>query len=185
MAPSAISTLSDTAHPVNSLKSTKTTVTAKPITEAEFAPYGGLVATGLQIPASFTFPNAQKSLEVVPTTNRYADAPSQVPGRHVLHVERVDSKIPEGKPRSLVLERMERHPFTSQTFVPMGGAEVGYLAIVADGNAANDAPDLATLKVFSVGEGQGVCYEAGVWHASMHVVGRVSFGIFDFCSWCG
>lgn len=53
--------------------------------------------------------------------------------------------------------------------------ESEWLAIVADGNERDDAPDLKTLRVFSVGKGEGVCYEAGQWHASMHVVGKVSF----------
>jgi len=89
----------------------------------------------------------------------------------VIHVERVDPKVTKG--RSIVLERMERHPFTSQSFVPMG-SDVEYLAIVADAHEEEDRPDLNTVKVFSVGDGQGVCYEAGQWHASMHVVGKVS-----------
>lgn len=173
MAPSAILKVSETplSHPIKTLSTA--IVHATPITELAFAPYGGLVAAGLQLPSIITFPNAKKSVEVVPTTNLYANAPSGVPGRHVLHVEAVETKVPDPKVRTLVLERMERHPFTSQTFIPMG-SELGYLAIVADGNAAGDAPDLSTLKVFIVGDGQGVCYDAGVWHASMHVISKVS-----------
>jgi ureidoglycolate hydrolase len=127
--------------------------------ETSFRPYGGLIAANLTIPSFLTPPGAQKSLEVVPTSNLYSSAPSGVPGRHVIHVERVEPKQFDVKQRSLLLERMERHPFTSQSFVPMG-SEVRYLAIVADGCEEEDKPDLRTLKVFSVGEGEGVCYEA-------------------------
>lgn len=177
MAPSAILKVFDSPEPAALKQTSKalptTIVHATPITELAFAPYGGLIAAGLQLPSVITFPNARKSVEVVPTTNLYAQAPSGVPGRHVLHVEAVETKVPDPKTRTLVLERMERHPFTAQAFIPMG-SDVGYLAIVANGNAAGDAPDLSTLKVFTVGEGQGVCYDAGVWHASMHVISKVS-----------
>jgi ureidoglycolate hydrolase len=150
-------------------------ISATPITESAFTPYGGLVAAGLQIPTTISNPGAQKSLEVVPSTNLYMGAPSQQPGYPVVHVEVVRPKALKrnGGARTFVLNRMERHPFTSQMFIPMG-SNIEYLVIVADGTAAGDAPDLSTLKVFMTREGQGVCYGAGVWHASLSVVGKVS-----------
>ena len=145
------------------------------ITESAFTPYGGLVAAGLEIPTTINNPGAKKLLEVVPSANLYSKAPSQKPGRSVVHIETCQPKeldVVAGQ-RTLVLNRLERHPFTSQLFIPMGSG-VEYLAIVADGNAEGTAPDLKTLKVFVARDGQGVCYGAGVWHASMSVIGKVN-----------
>ena len=70
---------------------------------------------------------------------------------------------------------MERHPYTSQAFVPMGSrTERAYIAIVADGNADNSAPDLRTLKAYLVRGNEGICYAANAWHAPMAVIGEVS-----------
>ncbi|TXT13405.1 hypothetical protein VHUM_00772 [Vanrija humicola] len=70
---------------------------------------------------------------------------------------------------------MERHAYTSQAFVPMGKAEWPgrsepmlppkgtFLVLVAE-NGADDRPDPATLKAFTMESGTALNYRAGTWH---------------------
>ncbi|SCU92022.1 LAMI_0E08394g1_1 [Lachancea mirantina] len=71
---------------------------------------------------------------------------------------------------------LEKHPFSSQTFIPMGGSanEIAYLIVVANSDLSGE-PDLTTLKAFICRGNQAVTYGAGVWHAPMIVVGTRSF----------
>lgn len=70
-------------------------------------------------------------------------------------------------PMPIVL--LEKHPHSTQTFVPMGTAR--YLVVVALGG---DAPDLATLRAFVVHPGTAVSYRPGVWHHPMIGLDAVS-----------
>lgn len=60
------------------------------------------------------------------------------------------------------LALLERHPGSTQAFVPMNARR--YLALVALGD---DAPDLSTLRAFVATGTQGVTYRPGVWHHPM------------------
>jgi len=77
---------------------------------------------------------------------------------------------------------LERHPYTTQAFVPMGGGgqegdEVlkdpgnTYLVVVAK-NGADDQPDMSTLRAFMASGGQGIMYKEGQWHQPMTVLGK-------------
>jgi ureidoglycolate lyase len=96
---------------------------------------------------------------------------------------------------------LERHPYTTQTFIPLDLSskrsiqpyrdteqlEPIYLVIVApsllgktatakavDGSSVSvtDPPDLGNLQAFVARGGQAVTYGAGTWHAPMVVLGR-------------
>jgi ureidoglycolate lyase len=75
----------------------------------------------------------------------------------------------------VVAESMEKHPCSSQLFVPM--KVESYLVVVAPGG---DAPDLEGLRAFVAMPGQGVIYGAGVWHMPLIVFGaaRAEFVMF-------
>lgn len=101
---------------------------------------------------------------------------------------------------------LERHPFTTQTFIPIdlssesysGGREEpfflvivaptrkGEVAIATDESgktiSINDPPDLENIKAFVARGGQAVTYGAGTWHAPMVVLGqrRVDFIVVQF-----
>ena len=73
------------------------------------------------------------------------------------------------------VRRLERHRYTNQAFVPMGGGRGpsesedalpgngrAYLVVVA-GNNLDGSPNLESLRAFVVGTGQGVVYNTGVW----------------------
>ena len=133
--------------------------------------------------------------------NNYPDAPSHGPGRPLVsmfscfprqldHVGNFNVRI------------LERHPFTTQTFVPLGVAAndpgTRFLLIVApslpDSLPAKTAsgssiqihppPDLCNLKAFVAHGGQAVTYGVGTWHAPMVVLGRqrVDFVVTQFVS---
>ncbi|PQE05423.1 ureidoglycolate hydrolase protein [Rutstroemia sp. NJR-2017a BVV2] len=94
---------------------------------------------------------------------------------------------------------LERHPFTTQTFIPLGISpseqkDVCYLVVVAPSlppssidetlpvpKTGNDEklpgrglPDLSKLQAFVANGAQAVTYGAGTWHAPMVVVGKKS-----------
>jgi ureidoglycolate lyase len=65
--------------------------------------------------------------------------------------------------------RMERHEFSSQSFIPMDAAR--YLVLVAP-HAADGAPDAGRARAFTVDGGTGITYRANVWHHPMVVLDR-------------
>ena len=84
---------------------------------------------------------------------------------------------------------MERHPFTTQTFIPIGlcpaDPDTAYLVIVAPpllDVSGNDIPDIDKIKVFLATGSQAVTYGMGIWHAPMIVIGAkpVSFVVTQF-----
>ncbi|KZZ91891.1 Ureidoglycolate hydrolase [Ascosphaera apis ARSEF 7405] len=103
---------------------------------------------------------------------------------------------------------LERHPYTTQSFLPMGlssgdDAPSYFLVIVAptlEGQTApakvkdehgieqdtvvQNPPDLKNIKAFVARGNQGVTYGAGTWHAPMVVLGteRVDFAVTQFAN---
>jgi ureidoglycolate lyase len=67
----------------------------------------------------------------------------------------------------LQLTTLERHPFSAQTFVPLGATN--YLATVCAA-APDGGPDLTTLRCFIAGPHQSVTFARNVWHAPMTVL---------------
>ncbi|EIM81146.1 Allantoicase [Stereum hirsutum FP-91666 SS1] len=70
---------------------------------------------------------------------------------------------------------LERHPYTNQAFIPMGGLGDGeeggkkYLVVVTK-NGEDGAPDLKTMRAFVAHGGQGIVYKTAVWHQPMTVL---------------
>lgn len=141
---------------------------------------------------------ALKYLAVSPLTNLYDQSPSQTPGRTTMNLfacfPRVLTPTQDGESLVFKIRVLERHPFTTQTFVPMGLAAADpstkYLVIVAPTIGPTQAfsdrgpPDLVNLHAFMAHGGQAVTYAAGTWHAPMVVVGRskVDFFVVQFCN---
>ncbi len=116
-------------------------VTARPIDNDSFAPYGHL----LDVPAA--------------------------PGRYDFQAELFNGRseaLPnlllasaEASSLPLEIERMERHPQSSQAFFPLEAAR--YIVMVCP-DAADGGPDMARLDAFIVGSAQGINYNPGIWH---------------------
>ncbi|MBS61516.1 ureidoglycolate lyase [Salinisphaera sp.] len=66
------------------------------------------------------------------------------------------------EPLPVPLRLMERHPLSSQAFVPVDGQR--YIVVVAP---AGDAPTPESLRAFVATGAQGINYRRGVWHHPM------------------
>lgn len=74
---------------------------------------------------------------------------------------------------SLRLRALEAHWLTEQAIVPLGGGEIVH--VVCPGREGDPrTPDLARLRAFRVGDGQGVCMKPGCWHASFVLAGQTT-----------
>ncbi|MCW0234502.1 MAG: ureidoglycolate lyase [Ferrovibrio sp.] len=60
------------------------------------------------------------------------------------------------------IDRLETHHLTEQAVIPLVGNIIQIVA-VSDGSGA---PDLATLRAFSIFPGSGICMRPSVWHAT-------------------
>lgn len=76
---------------------------------------------------------------------------------------------------------LERHPYTSQSFIPLGldpdpenKTSSRFLVIVSPTltSIPGSPPDLRNLKAFVCNGSQGVTYAAGTWHAPMVALGE-------------
>ena len=67
--------------------------------------------------------------------------------------------LPQALP--LKLRLMERHPCSTQAFLPLRCSR--YLVVVAPA-APGGGPDWAGLRAFVAGPGQGINYAVGTWH---------------------
>jgi ureidoglycolate lyase len=122
-------------------------LTAAPLTQAAFGPFGTVIeATG---EPSF-FINAGRC-------GRYHDLarPSVLgaDGAAAISIGRS-----EAAPVPLLLDLLERHPLGTQAFIPLSGARM--LVVVAPDEGGRPGAPLAFLS----GPGQGVQYHAGTWH---------------------
>jgi ureidoglycolate lyase len=103
---------------------------------------------------------------------------------------------------SFEVKILERHPFTTQTFCPLGlslnDLDALFLVIVAPSLSdplpatapsgskvlIQRPPDLHNLKAFVARGGQAVTYAVGTWHSPMLVLGsrRLDFVVTQFMS---
>ena len=124
-------------------------VPVRPISAEAFAGYGAL----LQQPASGSRQDSAAAVE-----NRRASARANVA------LVRCEQFV-----FGTVIEMLERHPLSTQLFVPLDLDT--YLVVVAKDTGQNQ-PDLATVSAFRLGRHQAISYHAGVWHAGMATLGR-------------
>jgi ureidoglycolate lyase len=92
------------------------------------------------------------------------------------------------------ITHLERHPYTSQTFSPLGlspkDPSTYYLVVSAPTlpnatiSGVRNPPDLSRLEAFVARGDQAVTYAPGTWHAPMIVVGerRVDFVVVQFAN---
>ena len=74
---------------------------------------------------------------------------------------------------------MERHPFSSQTFLPLKASR--YFVIVAP-DSDDGGPDLNRVRAFVSGNNQGITYRCGVWHHGMSVLDETA--VMAVLMWC-
>ena len=115
----------------------------EPLTAHAFAPFGDV----LEIPTQ-------------PARQYFDRSLSNIRGEHVPCSLSIAYKT-EAASLPLSSTTMERHEFSSQSFIPVQG--VAWLAVVAP-EAAEGGPDMAQARAFLVRPDQGVTYAAGTWH---------------------
>jgi len=121
------------------------------LTREAFAPFGDVI----QVEGSFHYTINSGYAE------RYHDLATvdvlEQGGRALISIFRAT-------PRALPLriEIMERHPLSSQAFVPLTG--IPFLVVVA---APGNAPTAGSLRAFITDGRQGVNYRRGVWHHAL------------------
>lgn len=141
---------------------------------------------------------ALKTSPISPLINNYPPSSSTKPASTPLMslftcFPRPTSSLQNGKLRVSVLER---HPYTTQTFTPLGhspsSADTSFIVVVAPPlpssvNGVECPPDLANLKAFVARGDQAVTYGVGTWHAPMIVLGkrRVNFLVTQFVNGTG
>ncbi|RCH84305.1 Allantoicase [Rhizopus azygosporus] len=149
---------SQSTHPLPNAE--PSVITARPLTTEDYAPYGDVIHT----PGARSMTGANQG-----TASKYH------------HVAQVNNLFPRGdgkmnlcifrcKPTEdlpFTVKLLERHPYSTQAFIPMtNGGTRGYLVVVAL-NGIDDRPDLSTIKAFIATSTQGINYRQGVWHHPM------------------
>lgn len=196
-------------------------VNPEPLSPSTFSPFGTVITHALPaahstIPRCIPLPlhapyqpapllanqsTALKYSPISPLVNDYPDAPSGGAGKPLMSMF---SCFPRTLGHDGILEVtiLERHPFTTQTFTPLGLSkshpDTCFLVIVAPSLSdpllatsqsgvdvqIQRPPDLCNLKAFLAHGGQAITYAVGTWHAPMVVLGkeRVDFVVTQFVS---
>ncbi|KAF9961087.1 Allantoicase [Mortierella alpina] len=68
------------------------------------------------------------------------------------------------------IKLLERHAYSSQMFMPMGGDGNGSYVVVTAENGPDDRPVLSTLQAFRCNNTLGINYKPNVWHHPMIVI---------------
>lgn len=125
------------------------TVHLEPLTAAAFAPFGQVIQAAGE--------GASANQGTATRFNFAAELVNQRPDA------RANLAVFRALPASLPLRvrLLERHPRSSQMFVPMRAPRYAVMVALAD---AAGAPDLATLRAFECASAQGINYRVGVWH---------------------
>lgn len=120
-------------------------ITAAPLTAEAFAPFGTVIAhRGGD--ALMPYPDAfEHTAEATRTT---------------MSVLRITAAF-HGP---IAIPRLERHPYSAQSFIPLKG---GKCLLVVCGAEADGRPSLSDIRVFVAASDQGVTYRRNVWHRSV------------------
>ena len=132
-------------------------IVPQPLTREAFAPFGDVIDV----------PNE-------PGRKYYEDALGNLrPAAHPSLSMSLKGETPE---RPLKADLLERHEFSSQTFVPIDVAR--WLIVVAP-HAKAGGPDLACVKAFIATGKQGVTYKPNTWHHGLTVLDKPGrFAVF-------
>lgn len=128
------------------------TVRLEPVTREAFAPFGQLIEAA-----------GACSLANQGTAARFDFAARLA---NLRPDARPNVAVFRAQPRALPLaiRLLERHPGSSQMFVPMTAPRYAVLVAAA---GPDGAPDLATLRAFACASNQAINYDAGTWHHPM------------------
>lgn len=192
-------------------------VTAQPLSPQAFAPFGNVTANPQTEvgPLSWTSPTFS-----LPSSASWANQQSAIRYGHLGRIQNLYNQAPSrrGEPvmslfvcaareltaagaaeERLAISVLERHPFTTQTFVPLLSSASTYLVVVAPSLPSSrevehlpaaagsqmpgrGLPDLGRLRAFIATGAQAVTYGPGIWHAPMAALGPPGTTL-DFVVW--
>ena len=115
------------------------------VSKEEFAPYGQIWGR-----------EEGEPLEVLETLQFYAYEAKLEPA-----VEMVETGLLVCNEKSRKIRYFERHPETSETFIPIEGQ---CIFVMAPGNEGEAKPDFNRIKAFYLNGNLGVALPAGNWH---------------------
>ena len=72
----------------------------------------------------------------------------------------------------LTVTKLERHEFSSQSFIPLGG---GAKLLVVGPHIEGVGPDIAALRAFVTLPTEGITYRPNIWHYSLTILGEPGF----------
>lgn len=133
---------------------------ATPITKDSFSPFGELVDVAL---------SGERTDRTASIEHRQVNATF-----HLSTIRIAPSSLP------FSINEMERHEFSSQSFLPLDAAR--YLLCVAK-NDPDGWPIATSLQAFIVPKGVGITYRTGVWHHPM--IALDAPGSFAIMMWYG
>ena len=132
-------------------------VQAQPLTREAFAPFGDVIDIPDQAGRTY-YEDALGNLR-----------PAAKPSLSV-------SLKAETPDRPLKADMLERHEFSSQTFVPV---DVKRWLIVVAPHAKQGGPDVAQVRAFIANGKQGVTYKPNTWHHGLTVLDQPGrFAVF-------
>jgi ureidoglycolate lyase len=123
------------------------TLEIRPLTKVAFAPFGDVIEAD---------PSTMRLINGGTTERFHALSGAEAEGEGA----RVIINLFRGQPRSFphVIEMMERHPFGSQSFIPLNGRP--FLVVVSRDEDGRPG----TPEVFLARGDQGVNYHRNLWH---------------------
>lgn len=129
----------------------------QPLTKEAFAPFGDVIDVP-ETPGRIYYNDALGNLRPDAQANLSLSLKAETPDR------------------PLRSDYMERHEFSSQTFVPL---DVERWLIVVAPHASAGGPDVAGMKAFIATGRQGVTYRPNTWHHGLTVLDRPGrFAVF-------
>ena len=165
---------------ISSASPSRTVIPIVPLTPEAFAPFGKVIQAyadhnaaprGTKItPANQG--TASKFHKLAPLDSSY---PLEAGATTDLSVYRCSSLPNRGENEEWEVKVLERHPFTTQAFIPMGATgplghsedgleDIGHAyLVVAAKNGVYDKPDLKTLRAFVASAAQGIMYNTAIW----------------------
>ncbi len=134
-------------------------ITPQLLTKEAFAPYGDVIDVPSEVGRTY-----------------YEDALGNL--RDKAHPSLSVSLKPETPDRPLLAKYLERHEFSSQTFIPLNASR--YLVVVAP-HEKEGVPDVAKIRAFIATGKQGITYKPNTWHYGLTVLDRPGqFAVFMF-----
>lgn len=126
------------------------TIRTEPLTPEAFAPFGQVLQTPRSGDTNMNQGTAVRIDRAAGLVNTRSSCPPNLAMVRALP-----------QPMPLKLRLLERHPCSSQAFIPLQCSR--YLVVVAP-TAKDGSPEWSGLRAFVASPSQGINYAAGTWH---------------------